>query len=110
MRAEDYGLPACGFQADHAAAADFAAGAGGGWDGDQGRHRGIDLVAAILQVIVVLERQRVGRLQTNRFCRVDRAAAAEGDEAVAVLGLVRVETWKDTSFRRISFDAVENRP
>ena len=61
----------------------FAAGAGGGRNGDQRLERpGHRLAPADRRVDVVEEVGRIRRVQIGRLGRVDRAAAADGDERV----------------------------
>ena len=61
----------------------FAAGAGRGRNGDQRLERsGHRLAAADRRVDVVEEVGRIGRVEVGGLGRVDRAAAADGDERV----------------------------
>ena len=86
----------------------FAAGAGGGGNGDQRLERPWNRLAATDgSVDVVEEISRVGRIEIGGLGGVDGAAAADGDERIEVALLGDGNGVVKAAVRRLALDGVE---
>ena len=76
---------------DESRAADFAAGSRRRRNRDHGGDQSGDLRDSAENGGVAIERRLMGREQRNRFGEVDRRAAADGDEAVAIVRPIKIQ-------------------
>ena len=73
------------FVEDDRSAADLGAGAGGGRHGDGRRHAGdVDARVPVVAILEIPQRPRLTDHQRDGLADVERTAAAEGDDAVAL--------------------------
>ena len=90
LRVEDDLLQMRGFVEDDRGTADLGAGARGGGHGDGLCHAGdVHARVPVLAVLEVPQRTRLPRHQRDGLADVERAAAAEGDDAIAAVPACR---------------------
>ena len=108
LRVEDDLLHARRLVEDHPGAADFGAGAGGGRHRDDRRDPGgIGARPPIRLVLEIPERPALARHEGDHLADVERAAAAEGDDAVVAAVAPGGEAGLDVGADRIGVDGAE---
>ena len=85
---------------DHRETGHFAAGSGGGRDGDDRR----DGVPEGERALVVFDPTLVGQQQADRLGRVHRAAAADGQQALDTFAAIQLRRLVDVFAARVCLD------
>ena len=105
VRVEDDLLRVVALVRDDGRAADLAARAARRRHGDAGHHaRRVDAVAPVLAVLEVEEGPVLADHERDALGRVHGRAAAEGDDAVAAVGLEGRDAAGDVRLRRVALD------